>query len=386
MPLPLVLAFRSLAFRRLQSVVAVLGVALGVLALNLIVGIQNGFRQAFVEQILESAGHVTLSAPGARIGNWEGRIEMIRRELPEVAGAAPAILGQAILEVETAFAGVNFKAVEPDREPEVTRLLEHVVAGEARFRGVNEVLVGSKLAAELRIKVDTPVKLVLPGGQLYDLWVRGIVESGVGHVDSQLILVSRRFAAKALKFGEGVSHIFLACRDPERADAVARDAARLTGLRAESWKDEHETLLKAMELERRAMFVIIALTLAVAGFGVSNVLTLMVYDRWRDIGILRSMGAPRPMIRSMFLLQGLLLGVGGTVVGLAGTGVLAALLRRYPIPLPGGVYYANTLPIRFDALEGLAVCILAVAIATLAGMPSAARALAVEPAEVVHAA
>jgi lipoprotein-releasing system permease protein len=162
-PLPLVLAFRSLAFRRLQSVVAVAGVALGVLALNLIVGIQNGFRQAFVEQILESAGHVTLSAPGSRIGHWEGRIETLRRELPEVIGAAPAILGQAILEVDTAFAGVNFKAIEPDREPEVTRLLERVVAGEATFRGVNEVLVGSKLASELRITVDSPVKLVLPG-------------------------------------------------------------------------------------------------------------------------------------------------------------------------------------------------------------------------------
>ncbi len=385
MPLPLVLAIRSLVIRRFQTGLAILGVALGVLALTLILGIQNGFREAFVRQILETSAHLTLAAPGARLGDVEGRLATLRA-LPGVSGAAPAILGQGILEAGHAFSGVNFKAIDPEQETAVTRLLGFVIEGEASFSGPQEILVGSRLAKDLRLKPGDPVKLVLPGGELYDMWVRGVLDSGVGAIDAQTILVSLRFAARAMGFKDGVSHLFVACRDPEQAPAIAAEAARATGLVPETWQDSHRTLLKAMELERRAMFVIIALTLMVAGFGVSNVLTLMVTEKYRDVGILRSLGLSASGVLGAFLFQGLLIGIGGTLLGVGLSLGLGSLLEIYPIPLPGDIYYADTLPIRFSAREFLAISVLSLVVTALAGLPSARKAVRVDPAEVVHGA
>lgn len=385
MPLPLVLATRSLVYRRLQTTLAVVGVALGVMALTMILGIQNGFRAAFVRQILESAGHVTVSARGGVLGSVDRMVKDLSA-IPGVIGVAPAILGQGILEVDHAFSGVNFKAVDPAREGSVTRLLEFVVEGDSRFVGTNDVLVGKRLAEELSLHPGDRAKLVLPGGNLHDLWVRGVIDSGMNQVDAQTILVSLRFARRALGYREGVSHMFLACDDPEQADRVASDIETRTGLPAESWMDSHQTLLKAMELERRAMLVIIALTLMVAGFGVSNVLTLMVYEKHRDVGILRSMGAGAGTILATFLLQGVVIGCLGIAFGSAGSLLLGKALDTWPIQLPGDIYYAETLPVRFSWEEFAAIAFLSLVVTALAGLPSARRALAVDPVEVVHAA
>jgi lipoprotein-releasing system permease protein len=139
-----------------------------------------------------------------------------------------------------------------------------------------------------------------------------------------------------------------------------------------------------MDLERRAMFVIIALTLMVAGFGISNVLTLMVYEKYRDVGILRGVGTHRGVILWMFLLQGLAIGTLGTILGILLSLGLGDLLQRYPIQLPGEIYYTQTLPIRFDPSEFLVIAAISMLVAGLAGLPSAIRALRVDPVEVIH--
>jgi len=383
-PLPILLALRALTFRKLQTGLAVLGVALGVLALTLILGIQNGFGQAFIEQILESAGHVTLSLRGRVIRDWEARIRDLQAQVPGLRGVAPAVLGQGILEVDSSFTGVNIKGLNPEHEREVTGLLGFLVEGEADFAGANEVLLGKRLAAELRVGVGDPVKLVLPGGALYNMWVRGILDSGVQQVDSQTVFTSLRFARKAFGYRDGVSHLFLACVDPDQAAEVARRAHEVTDLDAESWMDQHRTLLSAMDLERRAMFVIIALTLMVAGFGVSNVLTLMVYDKYQDVGILRSIGATRGVVLWMFLLQGLVIGMGGTLLGVLLSLGMGEVLQTFPIQLPGEIYYAKTLPIRFELVEFAAIAVFALLVSLLAGLPSTVRALRVDPVEVLH--
>jgi ABC-type lipoprotein release transport system permease subunit len=358
-----------------------------VLALTLILGIQNGFREAFIRQILETTGHVTLSLQGRVIRGYEERLESIRREVPGVIGAAPAVLGQGILEVESSFMGVNIKGFDPAQEGQVTRLVDFIQEGGARdFAGANEVLLGKRLAEDLRLQVGDPVKLVLPGGALYNMWVRGIVASGVQVIDRQTVFTSLRFARKAFGYQDGVSHLFVACKNPEQADLVARQVSEVTGLDGESWKQQHLTLLKAMDLERRAMFVIIALTLMVAGFGVSNVLTLMVYDKYQDVGILRSIGASRGTILWMFMLQGLLIGVGGTLLGIFLSIGAGELLQFFPIQLPGEIYYADTVPVQFRFNECFAIACFSLLVSLLAGLPSTLRALRVDPVEVIHGA
>ncbi|MBI4871502.1 MAG: ABC transporter permease [Candidatus Riflebacteria bacterium] len=385
MPPSLFLAIQGLRFRRRQAAITVLGVFVGVLALIVILAILNGFERSLIDQILETSGHVQVYSKSHQIDGWPKQLESIRA-LPAVKACAPAILAQGMIEneKEQAFSGASIKGIVPDLERHVNQLASSIVKGEFRFYSQKEVLLGEEMARQLKVKLNDQVNLVIPDGSVFELRVVGIFRTGVTEFDFQTMMVPLELTQAAFGFKSGCSHLFVKTEDPLAARELAARIKGATGLEAASWLETNRVLLQAISLEQQATFLVILLTLIVASFGISNVLTMMVIEKFRDIGILRSLGATRRQIVFIFLIQGTLIGLLGTVLGCAGGYAVGLLLQTYPIQLPTAIYAVGKVPVLFDPLDFVKVSLLTLVISLGASFFPARKAIALEPMEAIR--
>jgi lipoprotein-releasing system permease protein len=385
MPPSLFLAIQGLRFRLRQAGVTVIGVFVGVLALVVILAISNGFERSLVEQILETSGHIQVFSKTRQIDGWEAHVKAVSA-LPGVKSCAPAILAQGMIEneKEQTFSGANVKGVVPDLEAGANQVAASIIAGEFKFYSQKEIIVGSEMANQLKVKVNDLVNLVSPDGGVFELRVVGIFRTGVTEFDFQTLLVPLELTQAAYGFKTGCSHLFVKTTDPMMVREVASRIRSVTSLEAATWLETNRTLLQAISLEKRVMFLVILLTLVVASFGISNVLTMMVFEKYREIGILRSLGATRWQIVSIFLVQGSLIGMAGTLLGCLGGYLVGLYLRAYPIDLPGNVYVADTVPVLFQVSDFITVAGLALIISIVASFFPARKAIAIEPMEAIR--
>lgn len=381
----LFLAIRGLRFRLRQASVTVIGVFVGVLALIVILSVSNGFEKSLVEQILETSGHIQVFSKTHQIDGWEAQMRSIAI-LPGVKAAAPAILAQGMIEneKEQTFSGANIKGIVPELEKQLNSIGSSVIQGSFKFFSQKEILLGAELARQLKVKLEDMVNLVSPDGTVYELRVVGIFRTGVAEFDFQTLFVPLELAQVAYGFKTGVSHLFVKTTDPLGARSLAEQIRQTTGLEAASWLDTNRVLLQAISLEKRVMFLVILLTLVVASFGIANVLTMMVFEKYREIGILRSLGSTRAQVLSIFLIQGTIIGMAGTVLGCAGGYFVGVLLQIYPIDLPGSVYVADKVPVLFKATDFAAVAFMALVISLIASLFPARKAVAIEPMEAIR--
>ena len=383
MNIPLYLAIKGIKARPRQYVVCVLGVFLGVLALTVIMAVSNGFETALVNSILETTGHITISSPTHLITRWEE----LRRDLEaraDIKSASPCILGQCIIEHGQAFSGVNMRGVIPERENAISKMSTKMTTGSFVFNTPKDVFLGSPLAKQLGVKAGQYVKLVCPDGEGYEMRLCATFETGVSQFDLQTVFVPLRFAQRSLGFGSGVSHVLATVHSPLEARTIANSVAAQTGLRATSWLQSNKTLLSALSMEKRVMFLVLVMTLVVAGFGIANVLTMVVYEKYRDIGVLRAIGASRGMVMKIFIIQGFIVGVAGVILGLLGGVAVGTLLDTYPIALPGNIYYVDKVPVEFHLDDFILVALTACFVATIAGLFPARRAVVVQPWEAIR--
>jgi len=363
--------------------VCVLGVFLGVLALTVIMAVSNGFETALVDSILETSGHIAISSPQHVIRRWQALCDDLRSKYGARA-VSPCILGQCILEYGQAFSGVNLRGIRCADEQTVSSMGSRMTSGTFSFVGSNEAIIGAPLASQLGVEVGSSLKVVCPDGEAYDVRLVGTFDTGVTQFDLQTLFVPLRLAQRALGFGEGVSHVLMKIEEPLLASEVAHEIASETGLMAQSWLESNKTLLSALSMEKRVMVLVLVLTLVVAGFGIANVLTMAVYEKFRDIGILRAIGASRRMIMGIFVVQGAMVGVIGAVLGTLGGLLTGWFLGRFPIALPGSIYYVDTVPIEFHSVDFLLVAATACIVATVAGVIPARRAVGVQPWEAIR--
>lgn len=383
MKIPFMLAIKGIMARPRQYLLCTTGVFLGVLSLTLILSVSNGFEKGLVNSILETTGHISLSSPVHIIPNWHSVNENISK-MDEVASICPAIMGQAIIEHGKAFSGVNIKGVLLDNEDEISQMAGKMTSGVFDFHTSNEALMGANLASQLGLAVGDTFKLLCPDGDSYDIYLQGTFEMGVAHYDLQTILVPLRFAQRLFGFGQGVSHILVNVKEPLEAMTTAKKIGSETGLVAVSWLSSNKVLLSALSMEKRVMFLVLLLSLVVAGFGISNVLTMTVYERYRDIGILRAIGVSRSQVMKIFLLQGFFVGVAGVIAGSLGGYFVGILLDTYPVAIPGHIYYVDKIPVDFLARDFILIGFIACLVATFAGLFPAKKAVSVNPWEAIR--
>nr|WP_145545370.1 lipoprotein-releasing ABC transporter permease subunit [Variovorax boronicumulans] len=398
-------ATRRNGFISFISGVSMLGIALGVAALIIVLSVMNGFQKEVRDRMLGVVSHIEIYAPqGQAIPDPNKTMEEAKRN-PAVIGAAPFIASQALIARGEDMKGALVRGIDPATESQVTD-----VAGGAGAEAIARlvpgqfgIVLGTDLARSLGVREGDPVTLVAPSGQvtpagvvprLKQMTVVGLFSSGHYEYDSALAMVHIEDAQRLFRL-EGPSGVRLKLRDLHQAREVAFELARsLSGdLLIRDWTRQNQTWFAAVQLEKRMMFIILTLIVAVAAFNLVSTLVMTVTDKRADIAILRTLGASPRSIMTIFMVQGAMVGVIGTLAGLAlGLGVaynidviVPALEKLFHASfLPREVYLINRMPSDPQQGDIVPIAVISLILAFLATIYPSWRASRVNPAEALR--
>ena len=398
-------ATRRNGFISFISGVSMLGIALGVAALIIVLSVMNGFQKEVRDRMLGVVSHIEILAiNGAALPDLAGTLAQVRAN-PEVLGAAPFIATQALLARGEDMKGTIVRGIDPALEPEVTDLavelknsaLKRLIPGEFG------VVLGGELARSLGVRQGDKVTMVAPSGQvtpagvvprLKQMTVVGTFDSGHYEYDSALVLIHVDDAARIFRL-EGPTGVRVRLKDLHQAREVAAQlATTLTGdVLVRDWTRQNRTWFAAVQMEKRMMFIILTLIVAVAAFNLVSTLVMTVTDKRADIAILRTLGASPRSIMGIFVVQGAMVGVIGTMAGLAlGLGVafnidviVPALEQLFQASfLPKDIYLISRMPSEPQQSDILPITIISLVLAFLATLYPSWRASRVNPAEALR--
>ena len=388
------------------ALMSVLGLTLGVATLIVVLSVMNGFERELRSRILSVTSHATLAGLEGTLSDWQSIQRQTLRQ-PGVQAAVPYIEQQAMLANGSRLAGATVRGVLPAEERRATGLAQHVTAGrlEDLQAGRYNTILGSALARELHVRVGDAVVLIAPQGtatptgvvpRMRRFRVAGIFESGMYEFDRGLALVHITDAARLFRLGARVTGIRLALQDPWQAPSTVRRIALAlggAGFYVSDWTRNHANFFRSIEITKSMMFVILLMLVAVAAFNIVATLVMIVKEKQTDIAILRTLGAGPPNVLTTFALQGVMIGLAGTLLGAALGTVLSDNLQSLVSGLErllgtqfldARVYYMSELPAYVEVLDVLRVCGVAFVLCALATIYPAWRAARTAPAEALR--
>ena len=398
-------AGRRNGFISFISGVSMLGIALGVAALIIVLSVMNGFQKEVRDRMLSVISHIEIfDASGAALPDWTATAQAARRDL-RVVGAAPFVAAQALVARGETMRGAIIRGIDPAREAEVTdlaRRLQHSALAGLKPGEWNAVL-GSELARQLGAAIGDKVTLVAPSGQvtpagvvprLKQFTLVGTFDSGHYEYDSGLVLIHLDDAARLFRT-DGPTGVQLRLADVHAARTVAADLAQALGPQVEvrDWTRTNRNWFDAVQIEKRLMFIILTLIVAVAAFNLVSTLVMTVTDKRADIAILRTLGASPRSIMGIFVVQGAASGVIGTLSGVA-LGLLVAFNIDVIVPaieralgvafLPGSIYVISRMPSEPLASDIVPIALISLVLAFAATLYPSWRASRVNPAEALR--
>jgi len=357
---------RKEKFISLISVISILGIAVGVMALIVVIAVMTGFDKDLREKIIGNYSHITVSRPEG-IQDYEQIASKIRT-LNHVVAVAPLISGQILVDIGKPFA-LGIRGIDPDRESRVTKIKDYLVKGDLSALIDDCVIVGKELALYLGLEVDTKIKLYTPAGKPYTLKVVGIFNSGMYDYDLNLAFTNLKTSQQIFGIKDAVSALSIKLDDAERADSLRDNINTLLGYeyRILTWSQANRNFFAALQLEKLTMFIILSLIVLVAAFNIISTLVVMVVEKTKDIGILKAIGASPKGIRRIFTLEGLIIGFWGILLGVSAGLTLCALLKKYQfIKLPSDIYYIDKLPVSIQLWPDVGLIVLAAAFIVVA--------------------
>jgi lipoprotein-releasing system permease protein len=387
------------------SIVSMAGIALGVMALIVVLSVMNGFQEELRARILGVAAHLEITGPGDRLADWRALLAQTRQNKSVLAGA-PYVNTQGMLANGDRVRGVIIRGVEPALENQVADFAQRMKTGrlDDLKPGAFGIVLGAELARALDVYPGDKIVLLTPQGNITpagvmprvkQFTVTGIFEAGMFEYDSGLALIDLRDAQKLLRLGDDVSGVRLKLDDMLRAPFVTRDLARsLVGdFYLTDWTQSHANFFRAVAIEKRMMFLILLLIVAVAAFNIVSTLVMAVTDKQADIAILRTLGARPGSIMKIFVVQGAFIGVFGTLLGLA-SGVALALNLEAVVPVieriagidlfPADVYYISKLPSKLVWSDVGVITGMSLLISFVATLYPSWRASRIQPAEALR--
>lgn len=402
----LFVALRYLFSRRKQtfiyviSLMSILGVALGVGALVVVLGVYNGLTTDMRDKILGANAHAIVLSYVPSAFARHGDVVAQSRTVPGVTGATPFIYTEVMLSASGGVKGVVLRGIEPESAPRVLSMLRQIRSGSVQGlvrEGIPGILIGEELAKRLGLFLDSRVNLLSPSGQkstaghaprIRPFVVVGIFKTGMFEYDSSLAFVTLDAARDVLGLpADYLSGVELTVADVYQADVTSAAVASALGspFYVRSWMEMNANLFAALKLEKIGMFILLAMVVLIGSFSIVTTLVMLVMEKTRDIAILMSMGATSAMVRRIFMLQGSIIGFIGTLLGYAFGLGLGWLLKRYQfIKLPENVYTLDHLPIIITPGDVLLVGVSAMLLCFLATLYPARQAARLQPAEALR--
>ena len=409
-PLSIAIGLRYLRAKRRNhfisfiSLISMAGIAVGVAILITVISVMNGFEKELRDRILGMVSHATVSTWDRPFEDWPELID-IAREHPEVIGAAPFVEQQTLLKGRD-VSGALVRGIDPAREASVSDLDRQMISGslEALDDERWQVILGVGLAAKLGVGPGDPVTIFAPEirataagvmPQVRRFTVAGIFEAGVHEFDSALAVVQWRDAQALFRTGDGVTGVRLEFTDLFRARSIALELAdALPGFyRVRDWTQQNANWFRAVQMEKTMMFIILSLIIVVAAFNIISTLVMLVTDKQADIAILKTMGMSPGRVMQVFVVQGMSIGVIGTLLGTLGGIVLALNVENIVAGieqllntefLSADIYYISDLPSDLQWLDVVRFSGLALVLSLLSTLYPAWRAGRTRPAEALR--
>ena len=403
-------ASRRNGFISFISGVSMLGIGLGVAALVIVLSVMNGFQKEVRDRMLSVVSHIeVISADGGALEDTLGTLKQVKAH-SQVIGAAPFIAAQALLARGEDMKGVLVRGIDPALEPGVVDLSVAAQGLNKSMSGINALVpgqfglvLGVDLARQLGLRIGDPVTLIAPNGQvtpagvlprLKQMQVVGLFNSGHYEYDSALAMLHVADAGKIFRL-EGPTGIRLKIKDLHEARAVARELAPELplGMAVRDWTQQNRTWFAAVQVEKRMMFIILTLIVAVAAFNLVSTLVMTVTDKRADIAILRTLGASPQSIMGIFMVQGAMVGIIGTLGGMM-LGLLVAFNIDVIVPaletlfrasfLPKDIYLISRMPSDPQMSDILPVVVISLILSFVATVYPSWRASQVNPAEALR--
>ncbi len=366
------------------SFFTILGISIGVITLLLVIGVMNGFSNDLKRKIIGANPLITIEGK-PYIYNYEEIIEKIKN-LPEIKGASPYIMSQAIYKSNKYIIGGIIKGIDPERELKVTNIKNFIRKG--KYEDIeNGIILGKELANELGVDVNDFISIILgftPRERI--LKVVGIVEYGVYSFDVSMGFVSLKNLIEIYGV-DRVHGVGIKINDIYRTPIVSKEIKKI--LKEEynisTWIEKNKVLFSAIALEKKAMAIILSLIVIVASFNILSTLMISVYRKVKEIGILKAIGLTSGEIKKIFLYQGIYLGIKGLIFGMIFGFLIASFLKKYNfITIPEFVYDISKLPIEITFFDTIWIFLLVIFVSCIASIYPAQRASKLNPAEAIR--
>jgi lipoprotein-releasing system permease protein len=403
-------AKRKQTFISIITVISIAGVAVGVMALIVVLAVMSGFEMTLKEKILGTQAHLVLLKTSQEGMDHYEEVAKKAEEVKGVISAAPFIFNQVMLSSESNVSGVVLKGIDPDRVGKVTELAHNLKAGRlqdlktVQVGDLPGIILGVELAKHLSVSINDTIQVISPLGTMTPMGmvpkmkrfrVKGIFQSGMYEYDNTMAYVSLEGAQRFFSMGAHVTGIEIKTDDIYKVKKVGKEIRQRMGFPfwTKDWMEMNRNLFAALRLEKIAMFIILVLIVLVAAFNIISTLIMVVMEKHKDIAILKSMGAPSKGILKIFIIEGLVIGVVGTVLGgILGLGAAFNLekitgfvenLFGFKI-LSSDVYYIDKLPSQVNPFDVGMIVMTAILISLLATLYPSWRASKLDPAEALR--
>lgn len=371
--------------------ISVIGIAIGVMALIVVIAVMTGFQDEIRQRILGINPHVVVLGIDGEIKNIAETVKAVRSK-PEVKEAFPFIAFQAMIQNNRQVSGVAVKAVDPGDVPFLKSMVKEGSLAALGQRG--QVLLGKELARRMGLITGDNFTLMVPFGgyspmgatpETVRIRVGGVYETGMYDIDNTLVVMS--YSDVEAMLGAGATGIEVKLKDVYRADEVKRDILLTLGpgFFSRTWIEMNRNLFSALKLEKLIMFIILALIIFVASFNIISSLIMTVMDKKKDIAILRAMGARKQSIVRIFMIEGIAIGAAGVVVGFLSGYILCEIQKRWKIiTLPEDIYNLAALPVKISFTDMFIVVAIAMAICVVSTLYPSYKAAKIDPVETLR--
>ncbi len=353
------IAKRHILERKKQSLLCILSIVIGITVLTVSVAINNGLNNNMIDNILSISPHITVTNNGYYIEEYESYIEEIEK-IKGVKGVVPTFTNQGIIKTDNESGsystGVQIQGMDFSKASKAMNLEKILVEGEIKIDEYNKVLIGSELFEQFSLKVGEQIELTSAENKKINLIIGGVFKSGSLQFDSSMIILPLKTTQVISDSGEVLRSMDIMLDNPYDAPKILPEIANIAKeYRVRTWGDINSSLLKALSLEKTVMIVLFSLIIVISGFVVGVVLNMMVREKTKDIGILRSMGYSKNMVMRIFLLEGSILGLSGIVFGIGLSYLIMYFLEKGIFDKLTEIYYLTSIPVEISLKEVLII-------------------------------